>query len=312
MFKKVFTYLLAGFLVAGFVSVGEAQKLPDNRKELGGKVEWRGSQSTTATLTGVASTADTSTAVSIWEMDAYNIGVNTTNVSNGESAILSYQLSTDGEAWTAAAVMDSALAAGTDYNLVGGLAGASETLPAHTALHDYRLMRFIVSQTANAANTDSMQVVIKPFILYKDVQSETGGKIRWRGADSSTLILTGVANTADTSDAVYVFEMDNFNVGVKTTDRNNGEGVILDYQLSTDGVTWTTAAVLDTLDTAGTNYNIVPGQDLNANADATQDVVATTTLHTHRLLRLIARQVTSAADTDSVDVVVKPFSLFIE
>ena len=312
MFKKVFTYLLAAFLVAGFVSVGEAQKLPDNRKELGGKVEWRGSGTTTATLTGVVSTADTSTSVNIWEMDAYNIAVNTTNISNGESAILSYQLSTDGVAWTTAVVMDSVLAAGTDYNLVGGLTGATLTIPAHTTLHDYREMRFIVSQTANAANTDSMSVVLKPFILFKDVQSEVGGKVQWRGAQSTTLTLTGVANTADTSDVIYVFEMDNFNVGVQTTNRNNGEGVILDYQLSSDGVTWTSAAVLDTLNTAGTNYNIVPGQDLNANSDATQDVVATTTLHTYRLLRITARQVTSAADTDSVDVVVKPFSLFIE
>lgn len=311
MFKRVFSYLLAVVMVVGLVSTGEAQLLPENRREGVAKaLKWRGTGSSTLTLTGVANTADTSEAVYIWEMDAYNIGVNTTDRNNGESAVLKYQLSVDGNAWTTATVLDSAIAAGTDYNLVGGLTGATETMPAHTALHDYRFLRLLANQTLNAADTDSMDLVVTPFIYFKDVQDEIGRAVKWRGTGTSTLTLTGVANTADTSSAFYVFEMDNFNLGVETTDRNNGEGVIIDYQLSVDGDVWTSAAVLDTLATAGTDYNIVSGKAMNKNANV--NVPAHTTLHTHRLMRLVARQVTSAADTDSVDVVATPFSIFIE
>jgi len=310
MFKKVFTYLLAVFLVAGLVSVGDAQKLPKNRKEDGGKLQWIKSGSTTATLTGVASTADTSAAFYVWEMDGYNLSVNTTNVSNGETVTINYQLSTDGVAWTTGAYLDSALVAGTDYNLAAGVAGATATLALADSLNHYRLMRLLVNQTLNAANTDSVSVVIKPFVYFKDVQEDIGGhKLQWQGSESNTLTLTGIANSADTSSAIYVWLADNLNFGINTTNISNGEGVVLDYQLSVDGITWKTASLLDSLNTSGTDYNIAAGRPANT---VLGTVPTAATLGSHRLLRLTARQVISAADTDTTRIVVKPFVLFKE
>ena len=130
--------------------------------------------------------------------------------------------------------------------------------------------------------------------------------LTFSSAGTPTQLDTIIYTTPDTSIAPFIniWGADAIGLMVQTVDINNEDDIIVKVETSFDGVTWGNLAVLDTVTAADEDMNIV---------------VHSTNIETHgytmaefqgyKMMRVILTPVSTASETDSATVKVRPYVL---
>ena len=133
-----------------------------------------------------------------------------------------------------------------------------------------------------------------------------GNAINWSSQGTPTTKCTLTTSRADTQLAPWIDVMgaDVINLAADLTSISDPKNIKLSYQLSANGKTWKTAAVMDTLATAAVDEDIFIGT-----TQASSSGYTITTFQDSRYMRLILAQYT-VNTTDSVAVTIRPYVLF--
>ena len=129
----------------------------------------QGSKAQLDTLVGVVQDTMVGPYLDVWGADVVGFRIDKTDLLNADDVAIHFEGSFDGVIWSGKTVIDTLLeaAAATDENLVFTSQAAANGLTVGS-FNGYKFIRLILDPITGAAPTDSLQIAIRPYVLFKN------------------------------------------------------------------------------------------------------------------------------------------------